>query len=281
MPEESEVIWVGAPGGEIPVANDASLPGAAAGVGAAVSGGIAVQPTAPAVVGVQAQSPPASASAPSTEASPLPAGAEGVSDLDTPAALLAAGRKLFARYGYEGASVRAITSEAGANLGAITYHFGSKKTLYNRVVEACVSPLAGRVEAALALPLPVLDRLEAVVGAYFEHFGENPELPSLMLQELVAGGGPPEAAGPTMRRIYGLILGAIREGQAAGQIREGDPVLLGLSLISQPVFPMVVRVPVQMLTGLDMRDPGTRERVAAHVAKTVRAALEKRQEGGQ
>ncbi len=196
----------------------------------------------------------------------------------TPAALLAAGRKLFARYGYEGASVRAITAEAGANLGAITYHFGSKKALYNRVVEACVTPLATRVEAALASPGSVLDRLERVVGAYFDHFGENPDLPQLMLQEIVLGGGPPEAAGPTMRRIYGMIQRAIQEGQAAGEIRAGDPVLLGITLISQPIFPMLVREPVRMLTRLDMRDPATRERVAAHVATVVRAALEKRPE---
>lgn len=219
---------------------------------------------------------PATATATATGAG---TGAGGAESAGTPAALLAAGRKLFARYGYEGASVRAITAEAGANLGAITYHFGSKKTLYNRVVEACVTPLGTRVEAALASSGTVLDRLERVVGAYFEHFGENPDLPQLMLQEIVLGGGPPEAAGPTMRRIYGLILGAIREGQAAGEIRPGDPLLLGLTLISQPIFPMLVREPVRTLTGLDMRDPATRERVAAHVAAEVRAALEKRPEG--
>ncbi len=200
---------------------------------------------------------------------------------DTSAALLVAGRKLFARYGYEGASVRAITSEAGANLGAITYHFGSKRTLYNRVVESCVTPLATRVEAALASPGSVLDRLELVIHAYFDHFGENPDLPQLMLQEIVLGGGPPEAAGPTMRRLYGMIQAVIEEGQAAGQIRQGEPVLLGLSLISQPIFPMLVREPVRMLTSLDMRDPATRERVAAHVATVVRAALEKRPEEGR
>ncbi len=206
------------------------------------------------------------------------AGAAAGGPETTAAALLAAGRKLFARHGYEGASVRAITAEANANLGAITYHFGSKRTLYNRVVEGCVAPLAARVEAALASPGSVLDRLELVVRAYFDHFAENPELPQLMLQEVVLGGGPPEAAGPTMRRIYGLILEAVREGQAAGEVRAGDPVLLGLSLISQPVFPMLVREPVRMLTGLDMRDGATRERVAAHVAATVRAALEERPE---
>jgi AcrR family transcriptional regulator len=57
------------------------------------------------------------------------------SEPGTAAALLEAGRVLFAERGYEGASVRAITAHACANLGAITYHFGSKRDLYDRVVE--------------------------------------------------------------------------------------------------------------------------------------------------
>lgn len=196
----------------------------------------------------------------------------------TPAALLAAGRELFARHGYDGASVRAITSAAGANLGAITYHFGSKKALYNRVVEGCIAPLAARVEAALSGPGRVLDRLEAVVRAYFDYFAENPDVPQLMMQEIVLGGGPPEAAGPIMRRIYGLILVAIREGQGAGEIRPGDPVVMGISLVSQPIFPMLARAPIRAISGLDVHEPETRERVVEQVVRFARVGLSARPE---
>ncbi len=196
----------------------------------------------------------------------------------TPAALLAAGRKLFAAEGYDGASVRAITAAAGANLGAVTYHFGSKKALYNKVVEWCVSPLVTRVEAALSQQGSVVDRLEGVIRAYFDHFAENPDLPQLMLQEIVLGGYPPEAAGPFMRRIFTLIIGAIREGQASGEVRPGDPVLMGMSLVSQPVFPMLARGPIQVLTGMDLQDMHTRERVVAHVVAFARAGLAARPE---
>lgn len=204
--------------------------------------------------------------------------AEETASSSTPAALLLAARKLFAEHGYEGASVRAITAAADANLGAVTYHFGSKKVLYNRVVEMCVAPLVTRVEAALAQPVPVLDRLEGVIRAYFDHFAENPDLPHLMLQEIVLGGGPPEAAGPFLRRIYALIVNTIREGQASGELRPGDPTLMGLSLISQPIFPMVVKAPIQMITGMDLHDAHTRERVVAHVVGFARAGLAARPE---
>ena len=63
--------------------------------------------------------------------------------------LIAAGRKLFGRRGFDGASIRAITKEAGANLGAVTYHFGSKHGLYSAVLEEGLRPMAARVQAAV------------------------------------------------------------------------------------------------------------------------------------
>jgi len=68
------------------------------------------------------------------------------SETATAEALLASARRLFTEHGYRGASVRAITSEAGTNLGAITYHFGSKLALYEKVMALCMRPLAERVE---------------------------------------------------------------------------------------------------------------------------------------
>ena len=42
---------------------------------------------------------------------------------------------LFEANGFEGASVRAICAEAGANIAAINYYFGSKEALYGEVVK--------------------------------------------------------------------------------------------------------------------------------------------------
>ena len=43
--------------------------------------------------------------------------------------ILAAAERLFARDGFRGVSVRDITAEAGANIAAAHYHFGSKDEL--------------------------------------------------------------------------------------------------------------------------------------------------------
>src|SRR5512136_380648 len=55
--------------------------------------------------------------------------------------ILKAALKLFARKGIEGSSLRDITADAGANLQAVDYHFGSKDDLVMAVLAQCARPL--------------------------------------------------------------------------------------------------------------------------------------------
>lgn len=191
----------------------------------------------------------------------------------TPDALIAAGRRLFARHGYDGASVRAITAEAGANLGALTYHFGGKRAFYEAVVASCVDPLAQRIAGVAGGSGDPLERAGAVVRAFFEHLWANPELPFLMMQELAAGRSPPPAATAAMRRVLSAVRGLIEEGQRAGRIRPGDPLLLGLSIISQPVHLTLARRIAKLVGGLDQDRPEVRARLLSHASGFVQRAL--------
>ncbi|QNN23285.1 TetR/AcrR family transcriptional regulator [Planctomycetales bacterium ZRK34] len=49
--------------------------------------------------------------------------------------LITAAEELFAEHGFGGTSVRDITAEAGANVAAVNYHFGSKHQLYQKLFE--------------------------------------------------------------------------------------------------------------------------------------------------
>jgi AcrR family transcriptional regulator len=188
-------------------------------------------------------------------------------------ALLRAGRDLFARHGYDGASVRALTSAARTNLGAITYHYGSKRALYERVVASVMEPLADRVVGALALPGTPLDRIAAAERAFFEHFAAHTEAPRLMLQELAAGRTPPQTAAMAMRRMHTAMSLVIAQGQADGSMRAGDPGLMALSIVSQPAHLHLVRVPLKAATGVDLLDPLTSERVVENAVAFVRGGL--------
>ncbi len=49
--------------------------------------------------------------------------------------------RLFAENGYSRTSLRAITSDAGVNLAAVNYHFGSKEELVRQVFQHKIAPV--------------------------------------------------------------------------------------------------------------------------------------------
>jgi AcrR family transcriptional regulator len=57
------------------------------------------------------------------------------SDETTRTKLLDAAEKVFAEFGFEGASVRTINAEAQVDSGAIHYHFGTKQDLFRAVIQ--------------------------------------------------------------------------------------------------------------------------------------------------
>jgi AcrR family transcriptional regulator len=73
---------------------------------------------------------------------------------DTRERILDAAERVFMALGYDGASMRQITSEAGVNLAACHYHFGGKEALFHAV-------LARRLHVLNQERLKILDELEA------------------------------------------------------------------------------------------------------------------------
>lgn len=60
---------------------------------------------------------------------------------DTRERLLDAAERHFSEHGFDGSSLREITAAAGANLAAVSYHFGSKEDLFVAVVARRVEPI--------------------------------------------------------------------------------------------------------------------------------------------
>jgi len=64
--------------------------------------------------------------------------------------ILDAAESLFADKGFNGTSLREITSLADVNLAAVNYHFGSKKELIKAVMSRYMNELAPRLESSLS-----------------------------------------------------------------------------------------------------------------------------------
>ena len=192
----------------------------------------------------------------------------------TPLTLLSAARQLFAQHGYDGASVRAITRAAGANLGAITYHFGSKQALYDAVLASMNEEIDQRLGVAMQGAGEPLERLERVVRALFDFFARNPEVPQLILHELASSRPLPSVLRQALGRRIDRLSSLIREGQESGSIRPGDPRFLALSVASQPLWISMARRPLQEGADINQTDPEARAQLVDSVVRFARAGLE-------
>jgi len=97
---------------------------------------------------------------------------------DTKTRILNAAEKLFGEKGFDATSLRDITAEAQVNLAAVNYHFQSKESLMDAVIErrfapvnrrrmemldaAGLAPTVEQVVEAFVSPLFVMDILPAV-----------------------------------------------------------------------------------------------------------------------
>jgi AcrR family transcriptional regulator len=188
-------------------------------------------------------------------------------------ALIEAARRLFSQYGYDRTSVRAVTRLAGANIGAITYHFGSKEALYEAVIGSVMAPFAERLAETAASPGTPLERIDRVLRVFFEFLHDNPDLPPLFLQQVVSGRPIPEVALRAIRSNMETVAALISQGQSDGSIRAGDPRLMALSIAAQPIWLALAGRVLQEGVSIDSERPETRARVVESVAAFVRAGL--------
>src|SRR5690554_3718798 len=95
-----------------------------------------------------------------------------MNELSTKDQIIQTAERLFAEKGFDGASMREVTSAAGVNLAAINYHFRSKEGLLDAILARRLVPVneqrLRRLDAVLRHAgggRPVLERIiEALVS---------------------------------------------------------------------------------------------------------------------
>ena len=113
-------------------------------------------------------------------------------DKQTTERLLDAAERLFAEHGYDGVGMRALAEEAGVNLGATTYHYGSKERLYIETFMRRFRPTnAKRMEllrkaeaAANGGPVAVEVIVDCMMRPPFMTVLEHPNFPVLLGRNL-------------------------------------------------------------------------------------------------
>jgi len=125
--------------------------------------------------------------------------------------------RLFGEQGYGATSLRQVIAEAGVNLAAVHYHFGSKEELLDAVVLRGASPLNEERIALLeryegeAAPAPVAVEkvLHAIVAPTFMKLKRSPQFAQLM-GRLLGEGLMPGMLGRHFKPTVDRFIGAMR-----------------------------------------------------------------------
>jgi len=137
--------------------------------------------------------------------------------IETKQKILDAAERLIAEQGYAATSLRHIIAEAGVNLAAIHYHFGSKEELLDEVIVRKAEPMnqerlarLDRVEQqAGSAPPPVKAVLGALLRPMAEMADRDPSFVALM-GRIIAEGLLPSIVERHFKEVSYRVLGAVR-----------------------------------------------------------------------
>ena len=155
-------------------------------------------------------------------------------------ALLSAGRDIFARDGFQAASMEAISRAARVTRGAFYHHFEDKKALFDAVVVAMQIEAAETIQAHAKAQRKIWDRLTTGIDAYLDVCLE-PAYGRIVIQEAPAILGNQryreiEEAHPMA--LLGATLNALK--------RDGEIAFDDMSLLTRLLDAMICKVAIML-----------------------------------
>jgi AcrR family transcriptional regulator len=166
--------------------------------------------------------------------------------------ILDAAERLFGRQGFDPTTIKQIGAAAKLNPALLYYYFGSKEKLYKAVLHRIVSGLVatgGQVLESAAAPA---DAIRALVGAQVKFLLAQPNLPRLMVREMVDHDAR-RAKDIILQLAAGLfqrLCRVIEEGQRGGVFRRDvEPRFAAVSTISQVAYFIIARPAVGIFFG--------------------------------
>lgn len=136
----------------------------------------------------------------------------------TRAALIAAGRRLFAERGYAAVATEEVVREAGVTRGALYHHFEGKRELMGAVYEQLEAELSAEFGARVTPGADPLTVLRAGAETFLDQCLEQ-EVQQIALLDAPAVLGWEEWRRINAKYALGLIEGVLAHGIETGQIR--------------------------------------------------------------
>lgn len=148
----------------------------------------------------------------------------------TRAALITAGRRLFAERGYASVTAEEIVAAAGLTRGALRHHFGDKRELFQAVFEELEAEIAQRSAAALD-PHSTWAAIESGIAAFLD-ICEEPEVMRIALTDAPAVLGWQTWRAIEARHGLGLVQAALDQAIHEGLIQPQPVEILAHLVLS-------------------------------------------------
>lgn len=137
--------------------------------------------------------------------------------------LMEAAAELFAERGFDGVSVRDITGRANVNLGALTYHFGTKERLFAEVISQKAEPLVQMGRSIVGSRKTPPEKLEEMLDAYAMYIlHDEPALKCLFAEMVLGGRRLPRSTADIVTLRNRLFIEVVKQGIKGGYFRKVD-----------------------------------------------------------
>jgi AcrR family transcriptional regulator len=148
--------------------------------------------------------------------------------------IISTAMKLFAQKGFEGTSVREIAAGANVNLAMISYYFGSKEKLFEKLVEYKAGILnVVFSELVNNTALSQIEKLHVVIDNYVEKMFHSPHFHHLLHRELSLDRRPQmkDAISDILLRNFNAVKTIVQQGIDSGEFNAVDTELTIASII--------------------------------------------------
>lgn len=186
--------------------------------------------------------------------------------------ILETAEDVFAQSGFAGASTREIAAKAGVNISSLHYHWESKETLYFGVFQSIYDRILNVVRGVIPERVdPTNSRaiIESSMGALFDFFADNPNIPKLMVRRLLENDeGPAAIEADVLVPAWQSFAQWMRAG-GGPELSEFEAQMFMLTVHNVLLLFLLDSRHYAKLLGGSVNDPEIRARVRQYVIQLV------------
>jgi TetR/AcrR family transcriptional regulator len=194
----------------------------------------------------------------------------------TRARILAAAADEFGARGFAATTVDRIARRARVNKAMIYYHFPNKRALYATIIRDHFSPIAERLAAIAADPVPPAAQLDRLIEALVGAIDDTKAFLPIFLREIADGAvhlGAAELA--LVGGVFGTVRSVIAQGTTDKVFQPVHPGLAHFTLIAPVIMfraTAPVRARIKASHGIEIPD-ADRAAVVKHLQMVARRML--------